>query len=459
MGLNESYSHVRSAALLKRPVLTVNQAYAVVVQEESQRELGLGKKPGLICEHCGYKGHLKDNCYKIIGYPTDFKSKKKGQFPAKSYANNVNGENDVTMNKQPQGNCMTEDQYKHLVSLLTKSSVEGSSNNTAGSANMTSIKSLLSNAQSYDWIVDSGASHHITFCKEVLEKLRRVNRGNSSGVQIPTGGRSEIVHTGDATILEGQKIRNVLYVPDFKFNIISVSKLTRDLCCSACFYPSFCVFQGLYYGRILGIGREDEGLYIIRGEEEEIVAGSVKKEEIMQYCGINGWDMHPQSRLKFPISSHQSDCIFQLVQIDVWGPYKVATYEKRHYFATIVDDYRRTAVYLINKLPTTVLNGKSPYEKLYGRQPKVDHLRVFGCLCYASTLPSGDKFAARAKKSLFIGYSKVYKGYRLYDLESNRFFALPSEPENLFLPDVDCPTIARDQPISAADNDLGIASQ
>lgn len=86
--------------LLKRPVLTVNQAYAVVVQKESQRELGVvdtnresmtmlagkgnqflkGKKPGLVCEHCGYKGNLKENCYKIIGYPADFKRNKKGQF-------------------------------------------------------------------------------------------------------------------------------------------------------------------------------------------------------------------------------------------------------------------------------------------------------------------------------------------------------------------------------------------
>ncbi|XP_075104611.1 uncharacterized protein LOC142178620 [Nicotiana tabacum] len=41
MGLNESYSHVRSALLLKKPVLTVNQAYAFVVQEESLRELGV----------------------------------------------------------------------------------------------------------------------------------------------------------------------------------------------------------------------------------------------------------------------------------------------------------------------------------------------------------------------------------------------------------------------------------
>jgi len=49
------------------------------------------KRPGLICEHCGYKGHLKENCFKIIGYLADFKSKMKSQpVGGKAYANNVN---------------------------------------------------------------------------------------------------------------------------------------------------------------------------------------------------------------------------------------------------------------------------------------------------------------------------------------------------------------------------------
>lgn len=84
VGLNESYGHVRSQVLLKRPVLTVNKAYALVVQEESQHILGVtesnrepltilagknqdlnqgfkARKLGLICEYCGYKGHLKEN--------------------------------------------------------------------------------------------------------------------------------------------------------------------------------------------------------------------------------------------------------------------------------------------------------------------------------------------------------------------------------------------------------------
>ncbi|XP_070035379.1 uncharacterized protein [Nicotiana tomentosiformis] len=41
VGLNESYSHVISEILLKTLVLTVNQTYALEVQEESQRTLSV----------------------------------------------------------------------------------------------------------------------------------------------------------------------------------------------------------------------------------------------------------------------------------------------------------------------------------------------------------------------------------------------------------------------------------
>lgn len=81
----------------------------------------------------------------------------------------------------------------------------------------------------------------------------------------------------------------------------------------------------------------------------------------------------------------------------------------------------RTVVYLINKLPTAVLKEKSPYEMFHGRAPKLDHLRVFCYLCYASILPREDKLAARANKTTLIGYSETQKGYRLYDLESKMF--------------------------------------
>jgi len=82
----------------------------------------------------------------------------------------------------------------------------------------------------------------------------------------------------------------------------------------------------------------------------------------------------------------------------------------------------RTVVYLINKLPSLVLNDKSPYEMLFGKQPKIDHLKVFGCLCFASVLPRGDKFQERARRAVMIGFCENQKGYKLYECDTGLLF-------------------------------------
>ncbi|XP_016549476.1 uncharacterized protein LOC107849410 [Capsicum annuum] len=73
-------------------------------------------------------------------------------------------------------------------------------------------------------------------------------------------------------------------------------------------------------------------------------------------------------------------------------------------------------------MPSTVLNGRSAYEVLYRQEPDLSHLRIFGCLCFASVLPRVDKFAPRARKAVLMGYSETQKGYRLLDLENRLIF-------------------------------------
>lgn len=75
------------------------------------------------------------------------------------------------------------------------------------------------------------------------------------------------------------------------------------------------------------------------------------------------------------------------------------------------------AAYLINRLPLSCLQNKSPYEKLFGTIPNNNNpLRAFGCLCYVSTIkPRRTKFEARGNPCVFIGYPYAQKAYKAYD--------------------------------------------
>ncbi|GJR84177.1 ribonuclease H-like domain-containing protein [Tanacetum coccineum] len=51
-----------------------------------------------------------------------------------------------------------------------------------------------------------------------------------------------------------------------------------------------------------------------------------------------------------------------------------------------------TATYLVNRLPSSVLSGASPFRLVYGKEPSLSHLRDFWCLCYSTVLNNSDKF-------------------------------------------------------------------
>ncbi|XP_074293232.1 uncharacterized protein LOC141620199 [Silene latifolia] len=78
----------------------------------------------------------------------------------------------------------------------------------------------------------------------------------------------------------------------------------------------------------------------------------------------------------------------------------------------------QTAVFLINRTPTALLNGKSPYSILFGSDPNLDVLRTFGCLCYVHYRPRvKDKFGPRSRRCVFLGYHAGKKGWKVMDLE------------------------------------------
>ena len=82
-----------------------------------------------------------------------------------------------------------------------------------------------------------------------------------------------------------------------------------------------------------------------------------------------------------------------------------------------------TAVYLINRTSSKLLQWKSTFQKLNTTTPDYNSLRVFVSLCYASSLSHNrSKFQPRVIPFAFIGYTQGMKAYKLYDIEHKKVF-------------------------------------
>ena len=83
-----------------------------------------------------------------------------------------------------------------------------------------------------------------------------------------------------------------------------------------------------------------------------------------------------------------------------------------------------TACYLINCMPSSVLHAQIPHSLLFPDQPLYfPPPRVFGCTCFVHILtPGQDKLSAKAMKCIFLGYSRLQKGYHCYSPQTHRYF-------------------------------------
>lgn len=80
-----------------------------------------------------------------------------------------------------------------------------------------------------------------------------------------------------------------------------------------------------------------------------------------------------------------------------------------------------TAVFLQNRLPTKALEEKTPFEAWYGYKPPLNFLKVFGCVRFVH-LPQAkrDKLDKKAIPGIFVGYSLVYKAYKVYHPQTEK---------------------------------------
>lgn len=89
---------------------------------------------------------------------------------------------------------------------------------------------------------------------------------NSEFIVIPYGRQVPILHIGSVKLQDDTIFHNVLHIPQFQYNLISVQRLCTDMNCSMSFDGHICVIQDhLQKGKQILLGRSQGGLYNTSG--------------------------------------------------------------------------------------------------------------------------------------------------------------------------------------------------
>ena len=122
------------------------------------------------------------------------------------------------------------------------------------------------------WILDSGASDHISGNKDLFSSLTTIF--TLPTVTLANGSQTVAKGIGLAHPLPSLPLISVLYTPKCPFNLTSISKITRTLNCSIIFFDKFVTSQDWSTGTTIDIGRESQGLYHLTSKSSPAVCVS-----------------------------------------------------------------------------------------------------------------------------------------------------------------------------------------
>ena len=109
------------------------------------------------------------------------------------------------------------------------------------------------------WIIDLGASHHMTYTKHNLTNLKPLPYPFL--ITLPNGYKVKVTEIGDVCLNSTLTLYKVLYIPSFKFNLISVYCLANQLKGMVSFNSDSCLLQGPSLKSPLALGKATNGLY------------------------------------------------------------------------------------------------------------------------------------------------------------------------------------------------------
>jgi len=274
--LNIEFDEVRGRIIGRPPLPSIGEVFAEVRKEESRRSVMLKKKgtgesieisalisdaaankaanyqrrfddkPRVWCDFCNKPRHTRETCWKIHGKPVNWKSSKQGEknrgFP--------------TANEADSG-PFNKEQIDQLLKLIKSNSSSGTPSVLLAQTGRN--PKAFSCLNFSPWIIDSGASDHMTSFSHLFNTYFPCSGHDK--IRIADGSFSPIAGKGFIKLTEKINLNAVLHVPNLAYNLLSVSKLSKDSNCRVTFFESHCEFQDQNSGMMIGRARMLEGLY------------------------------------------------------------------------------------------------------------------------------------------------------------------------------------------------------
>ena len=231
------------------------------------------------CTACGKHGHTNDDCWSVVGYlKWHNKNKKtvslKYGFPPGKWQQNRGGgrianiaQSGETQDSNDGDNVMiTTKQLEQLLKMLLadNQSVEDTPFSGMVLISKWCNHVIQSSADTKEWIVDSGATDHMTSDLSLLSIITVAT--SEYNIRLPTGDVAIISHIGDLILQNGLKLLGVLFVPAFNHNLVSIHKLAQDNDCSVVFVPEKCLILDSNTQAVKGIGVLKHGIYYLSNE-------------------------------------------------------------------------------------------------------------------------------------------------------------------------------------------------
>ncbi|XP_074290166.1 uncharacterized protein LOC141616903 [Silene latifolia] len=291
--LHPSYSTMRSNVLMMSPLPRVEEAAAMFQHEEAQSKNYKSNEKWLLTtlpslldldpkfpeksqayklrnqgsSHSGYQGGYHGSGPK--SYKPGMNKWKQGSIfkEGRMAANASVGEGQ----SEPEGSItLTAQQFEQLMSSQRGKASgypEIEDELEANFAGMAYLNCSYASNTTQEWIIDSGASNHMISDLNALENIRTLNKKHK--INLPNGETTTVSHIGTYIFDNGLILKNVLFVPAFKHNLLSVQKLTQDENCYVMFYAKLCVIHDFHARTIKGIGRENKGVYYLLNNDSQ----------------------------------------------------------------------------------------------------------------------------------------------------------------------------------------------